>query len=198
MLPASRSTTENKDLDQTSHYLLFETFAQNARKAEILRVSWSNGEYALEGTFSHDEVFLGNRNCTSKEGDLAHDMRAVIDAGEQRGVHVSQVQGGGEPHAIAIRVQSDGSNLRLDVKNGISPAAFIDRIMTYLIHVEARLHSEHERVQTKLEKHRLLRKEVDDLSGKKMSEDRRTEAGMRLLMTEKWQYWAGRRRFTLQ
>lgn len=188
-LPVSNSVTGKDSCTQTKHYILLETFAQNARKAEILRISWSDGKKALEGTYSHDEVFLGSRRTTGKVRDLSNEMKAIVDNGEDGEIHVSTTDRFEDPHGLAIHICSDILKVRLEMKIEIDNEQFVDRVMAYLNHVEALLRSEQERLHARHERYNLLRKEVNDLMNKKVSEDHKAEVGIRVLMREKKQYW---------
>lgn len=191
MVSVRSTPLENGRPDESTYYLLFETFERNARKHELLRVAMSNGNCALEGTYSHDEIVFGN-GFTSGAGDVSCEMRAVICGGEQGTVLVRADSNSPQGYAVVIRLRSTTSEIRLELKTAIGGEVFVDRIMSYMKHVETQLHSDQERLQSREKKRDMLQKRVEQAISKKQEEDLKLETGMRILMKEKRNYWKGR------
>lgn len=178
--------------DASKHYVLFETFERNARKHEVLRVSWSDGNKALEGTYGHDEVFFGNGFARGGAEDMSREMRSVIEVGKDGTVTVKANSDAVHGYEIVIQLYSTTSDIKLELKVDIATERFVDRMMSYMKHVETQLHSDLDRMQSRLMKHGMLQKRVDEAVRKKQEEDLKIEVGVRLLMNEKRSHWKGR------
>lgn len=182
--PASDRGSERK------HYMLFETFEQNARKHEVLRVSWSDGGMALEGTYGHDEIFFGNGS--TRMAEVSSEMRSVIDEGREGSVAVRSDVSAAHGYTIIIQLRSTTQQVKLEPKAEIAAETFVDRIVSYMRHIEAQLHFDLDRRQSRQKKHGILQERVSEAVGKKQEEDRRLEIGLRFLMKEKLDYWSRR------
>lgn len=181
-LPQRSSVTDS------TFFMIFESFDRNATKHAILRVAITNGNLSSEGTYSHDEIFCASKFSRSST-EYAAKMRAAIDDTENNAVTVEIDPGTSHNCILRIDLGSAGSHVTLELKENIDEATFVNRLMTYLTHVEAKRRMEKERLESRQRKRDTLQSFVEQAVSKKLDENRKLETGLRVLMTEKRNHW---------
>lgn len=186
-VPAPNLDPGSSNADST-YFLIFESFEKNAHKHAILRAAVTNGVLSLEGAYSHDEIFSTSKFARSPT-EFAEKMRAVIDDVENNAVTVETDACGPHRYALRINLGSDRMDVTLHLKDKIDEKTFLDRLMTYLSHVECKRRMEEECLERRQRKRDTLKALVDDAVNRKLDENRKLETGLRTLMTEKRNHW---------
>lgn len=169
------------------YYALFEFFSRNAQKYAFLRVSLSDGMNAWENTFSHEEAFA--RNSIFKRSDeVSAKLRTVLDDAVHDQLEVKS-KDAEKPVVIICLDQNSSEAVQLELKVKIDGKKFVDRVMSYLAHVEAQLKHEQEGLQEMRTKRQDLMAETESLAKLKQEEDNKIEVGMKFLMDEKRRHW---------
>lgn len=178
-------------------YLIFESFDKNARQHEILRVSATDGNLFWEGMFSHDEIF-SDGHLSRSPTEYSARMRTAIDDVVNTKVNVlSHVA---MPQEITVVVDLDqgpgAPQVKLTLKEYIDRNTFLERLMTYIKHVEVKRRLENERLDRRKIRRAQLQSLVDEDVRKKRDDDLQIGNGLKILMAEKKKYWMQRGEFT--
>lgn len=184
----TRTVLKSSNLN-VRYFLLFEFFQRNAQRYAILRASLSDGRRAWEGTFSHDEIFPRKRLQLGSDEKSAK-LRETIDE-DDGGLEVRQMSADAEEVVVLVHMDQGASDIiRLELPVKIESKAFVDRIMTYLAHVEFRLKSAESSKRKDCLRIEEAQSQVEAVANQREVENRRVEKGLKHLMEEKRKHWA--------
>lgn len=174
-------------LTKPEYSVLFEYFRSNALQYALLRVSITDGQVAQQATFSTDEIDFPSPSLTPTAFDISAPMRDAVDNLQEDLVDV-QKHHQDSFFSVLIHIDSSNPPLRLSMKNSITLATFVDRIMVYLANVHADFHKEQKEVQTLLTKRDELRVAVNTAVKEKCQDDNNLIFTTKMLMEEKHRY----------